>query len=700
MIPDADLVDPDFGTGAVKVTPAHDVNDFEFWKRHSSLVPEDYNTSITGPHEKFPIPIVKVFGLDGKMLPSTHPSVVGMDRLECREQVVSMLGDSYRNATTRSMRIVKCSRTGCVIEPMICPQWFLRTKPLAEKVLSKGREESNMVNQTAKLSITPHWYRDEWQRWLENIKDWCLSRQIWWGHRIPAWRVVEPRQQTNDISEIPGSQSERWIVALTEAEARDQLGSDEQHLQLIQDEDVLDTWFSSGLLPLTTAGWTGAEQSREIWQKYYPLTFIESGSDILFFWLARMAMLCTWFSGELPFREIILHPLVCDFMGRKMSKSEGNVLDPLAIIEGRTVEQIKEMIEAESIGYSELLAATQNKLRIDENSRDATTNLNKLKNKIHKIKEVKESGADSLRLALVDYLRHTRQISFDVANVDVFRKLGLKLYNLFKYFNLLQSFVRFSSKIGIPGSIPAHLREKLQLHDLHMLYHLRKTIQVCHTAFHSRQLHLAVDALRVFTYDILANNYVMFIKPEMELADSEREETVVQLIGFALDTVVRLLHPFMPFLSEALWQTLDPAGRQDVDRASIMTQKYPMEEDILEICTEEFAGMDALLELIDTLRAKQLNPNRMRANKTWLKVVVTGSPDDARAIKQYEAQISKLGRMSNFLTVMPVEEAEAFSRTLEKYPDIGQRLGDSSLVRDESDNGMWLLFRRKMVTEV
>ena len=146
------------------------------------------------------------------MLPSTHPSLIGMDRLECREQVVSMLRDSgtYRGATAHLMRIAKCSRTGCVIEPMIYPQWFLRTKPLAEKVLSEG-QEGNMANQEAKSSITPHWYRDEWEGWLGNIKDWCLSRQIWWGHRIPAWRVVE---RANDISETPGLQSERWIVAL------------------------------------------------------------------------------------------------------------------------------------------------------------------------------------------------------------------------------------------------------------------------------------------------------------------------------------------------------------------------------------------------------------------------------------------------------------------------------------------------------
>ena len=246
--------------------------------------------------------------------------------------------------------------------------------------------------------------------------------------------------------------------------------------------------------------------------------------------------------------------------------------------------------------------------------------------------------------------------------------------------------------MGIPESIPAHLRENLQLHDRHMLYHLQRTIQVCHFAFHSRQLHLAVDALRVFIYDILGNNYVMFIKPEMELADAAREEVVIQLTGFALDTVTRLIHPFMLFLSEALWQTLDPVGRQDIDRASILTQKYPVEGDILKIREEDLTGMDVLLEVIDTLRAKELNPKRMEANNTWLKVVVTGSPDDARAVKQYEPQIAKLGRMSKFLMVVPVEEIEVLNRALEKCPNI--RVGKSSLVKDESENGLWLLFRR------
>lgn len=267
----------------MKITPAHDVNDYEFWQRHSK------NPRLTE------FPLVSAYGIDGKMLPSCgHEKIIGMDRLEARGQTIGLLKASgaYKGKKAHPMRVGICSRTGDIIEPVLVPQWYLQMKPLADKVLT--------LQQHYGLRILPDRFMKEWTKWLEDIKDWCLSRQIWWGHRIPAYQVLSRE-----------GQELRWVVAETEEEAMSQLTEDERAsgCTLKQDDDVLDTWFSSGLLPLTTAGWKGSNDTLT-WRENYPLTFMETGNDILFFWVARMAMLCSWFSGELPFNDILLHPLV------------------------------------------------------------------------------------------------------------------------------------------------------------------------------------------------------------------------------------------------------------------------------------------------------------------------------------------------------------------------------------------------------
>lgn len=219
--------------------------------------------------------------------------LVGKDRLASRKTTVDLLeaAGALEGKHNHAMRVAVCSRSHCVIEPMLMPQWYLSMKPLANKALELSKSQG--------LKIRPQRFEIEWQRWLENIQDWCLSRQIVWGHRIPAWAVRN------------GSGKElRWIIASSEADALEKVTAEEKESGCVvkQDEDVLDTWFSSGLLPLSTAGWKGT--SDESWKKHYPLTIMESGADILFFWLARMAMLCGWFSNQIPFQEILLHPLV------------------------------------------------------------------------------------------------------------------------------------------------------------------------------------------------------------------------------------------------------------------------------------------------------------------------------------------------------------------------------------------------------
>jgi len=297
----------------VKITPAHDVNDYAFWKRHSTSAPQSSATSLNLKKED--IPLVLVFDNSGKMLPSCgKKELVGVDRLEAREPTIALLrqnGSLESRVPNPGMRVGYCSRGGGVIESVIQPQWYLATEKLAKLVMTLTEPE----NGEGGLVFTPASSKDEWYRWLEGMKDWCLSRQIWWGHRIPAYRAIAP-----DSLKVDDEQADSlWVIASHEGEARSKLPLDKRNWVLIQDEDVLDTWFSSGLLPLSTAGWKGLEPSKELSiDDQYPLTFIESGGDILFFWLIRMAMLGSWFSspdcsgkgGKLPFKEIILHPLV------------------------------------------------------------------------------------------------------------------------------------------------------------------------------------------------------------------------------------------------------------------------------------------------------------------------------------------------------------------------------------------------------
>jgi valyl-tRNA synthetase len=494
--------------------------------------------------------------------------------------VVKLLeeADAYRGRDEHDVRVGICERSGAVIEPMLRPQWYLKMEPLAEKVMGVAERDG--------LKFVPeHPSKQLWEQWLDGIQDWCLSRQIWWGHRIPAYMVLEP-------SECEGRML-RWIVASNKEAAHAQLTQEEKAAGcfLKQDEDVLDTWFSSGLLPLSTAGWRGDNSlDHPDWKQNYPLSFIESGGDILFFWLARMAMLSTWFSDKLPYSEIILHPLVCDSTGRKMSKSVGNVLDPLLIIHGRNQADIISQLSAD---FSSQLS------RGGEAAKNAEKEIRKQSAEIRKSfpKGIATSGADSLRMALLDYTRQQRQINLELRQIDVFRKLAIKLDNAFKFFYNTRSSYPFTlsplEEIG---------REELRPHDLFLLHHSRNLVGSVHMAFETRQLHTATEGLRVYTYNVLSSVYLEFIKKEV-VHPGRRRDVVLSVLQYVLDVLLRLYHPFMPFLSESLWQELSPETRAEKDGESIVVAAFPQVEELPEVKPKEFTVMRPTLQLISTLRA-------------------------------------------------------------------------------------------------
>ncbi|KAG5519536.1 hypothetical protein PMAC_001691 [Pneumocystis sp. 'macacae'] len=517
IIPD-EMVDPNFGTGAVKITPAHDPNDYKFSIRHK-------------------IPILSIFDPDGKMNASCLlPELQNVDRLKCKKYILSKLKDKglYRGFQNYKTSIPLCSRSGDLIEYFLKSQWYLKTKPLALNVYNNYK--------AGKMKIIPLHYSNEWIKWLENVEDWCISRQLSWGHQIPAWYV--------------GSNDGYWVAARSKKDALEISGGKE----VKQDQDVLDTWFSSALLPLSVFHWNE-----------YPLNFIETGSDILFFWILRMALLCTHFTGKLPFNEIIFHPLIRDSQGRKMSKSLRNVIDPLSIIEGTLLE---------TLDYSAM----------DKNF---------LKKNKHGIKSVefglsyrKAMGADSLRFALIDYTKHTHQINVDIAKVFSAKYLCSKLWNATKFF-------LYQMKCYDLKTIDMNLRS-VHIIDKYIISRLKKIIDVCNMGFKSRRLFEVTECLRKFIVYDLCGVYLEFIKQELKQSD-ERVIYALNTLYFVLYTVVKLLHPISPFITEELYQhLLKYVSCSDI---SIMISNYPDKDTFFYSDDDSLKRVENIMILIHEFRS-------------------------------------------------------------------------------------------------
>ncbi|CAN1299052.1 Valine--tRNA ligase, mitochondrial 1 [Linum perenne] len=473
IICDGILVDPNFGTGAVKITPAHDPNDFEVGKRHK-------------------LQFINILTDDGH-IHSDGGSFVGLPRFEAREAVTEALKKKglYRGAKNNEMRLGCCSRSNDVIEPMIKPQWFVNCSSMAKQAL-----EVAMEGETPKLQFIPKQYLAEW---LENIRDWCISRQLWWGHRIPAWYVT--LEDDND----------HWVVGRDEKQALEEANRRfaGKKFEIFQDPDVLDTWFSSGLFPLTVLGWP---DETEDMKAFYPTSVLETGHDILFFWVARMVMLGMKLGGDVPFSKVYLHPMIRDAHGRKMSKSLGNVVDPLEVINGVSLEGLHK--------------------RLEEGNLDQNINL-------------------------------------DIQRVVGYRQWCNKLWNA----------VRFAmSKLDIDYSPPSSLSfETLPFSCKWILSVLNKAISRTVSAMNAYEFSDASSAVYSWWQYEFCDVYIEAIKPyfagDSSSFSSERR-AAQDTLWVCLDNGLRLLHPFMPFVTEELWQRL-PSAKGETKNESIMVSDYP-----------------------------------------------------------------------------------------------------------------------------
>ncbi|OZJ06269.1 hypothetical protein BZG36_00790 [Bifiguratus adelaidae] len=593
IIADAHLVDPHFGTGAVKITPAHDANDYACARRHG-------------------LAFTSIFDLRGRVTLNI-PQLQGQDRFLARKLVINRLKELglYRGKDeSYCMSVARCSRSGDIIEPMLQPQWFVRVGDLARRVLKAVDE--------GKMSLIPGYHKDELQRWLGDTQDWCISRQLWWGHRIPAYRLELDLPSPSPL-EVPS-----WVVAPTLEEAhvqvRDFLQSanlpSTSSYTLRQDEDVLDTWFSSALLPLSALGWKGGNGIPD----RYPLSLMETGFDILFFWVARMAMLCTYFVDEPPFNDILLHAMVRDSQGRKMSKSLGNVIDPLHIIHGVSLDTMIQNLEASNLSKT-------------EQQRSA-----KLLQAEYPL-GIQPLGSDALRLALLEY---TQQ-----AKVTSASQFGNKIWNLVK-FGKTHFGDRSRSQLEMNSS-----KVQDSLLASFALSRLSATVKNVDVAMNHYNIREAVDAVRTFIQEDLCDTFVEFSKFSIS-----QEPSLISVLYHCVETSMRLLHPFMPYITEELWNHLPKLTQES---SSLMLASYPQYQDFSQWSNETAeVEFKSLLEIIHAVRSLRQNNGLSLSTKTSTKVVST-EPDfmaPQKPLQRYFNEVVKFTHSSQ-LELLRVDRFDA-----------------------------------------
>ncbi|KAI1795245.1 tRNA synthetases class I-domain-containing protein [Ganoderma leucocontextum] len=516
IVTDDIAVDMAFGTGAVKITPAHDQNDYEVGQRHG-------------------LEFINVMNDDGTFNENAGERFRGVKRFHARVQVVQALKDAglYVETKDNPMQIPICSKSGDVIEPILKPQWWVDCKPLAEKALERTR--------AGDLFIQPKSSESEWYRWLEGIQDWCISRQLWWGHRCPAYFV------NIDGQEQDRSDGKNWVVGRTleEATANAKKVAGDAKFTLEQDEDVLDTWFSSGLWPWSIMGWPAKTSDFDL---FYPSSILETGWDILFFWVARMVLLGVHLTDKVPFSEVYCHAMIRDAHGRKMSKSLGNVIDPLDVIQGLDLEALHQKLYEGNLDEREIAKA-------------------KAGQKKDFPKGIPQCGTDALRFALCAYSGGGRDINLEILRVEGYRKFCNKIFNATK-FAMLKLDEKFVPEPTAKPTGNESLVEKWILHKLNL------AAEEINKQLAERNFMNATGAAHNFWLYELCDVYIEAMKPMTDESASETtRRSAQQTLYTCLDHGLRLLHPFMPFVTEELWQRLP--RRPNDPTPSIMLANYP-----------------------------------------------------------------------------------------------------------------------------